>query len=58
MDGHILGRWNFTKSKVYSLWNYDTKNHTENFCDTEKSRKPHWKNIYKGSHSDNPGLSH
>ena len=32
---------------LMSLWNYDTENHTENFCDTEKIRKPHWKTFTK-----------
>ena len=25
------------------LWNYDTENHTENFCDTEMTQKSRWK---------------
>ena len=45
-----LTLWKFTDdnvAKLKSLWNYDTENHTENFCDTEKIRKPHWKTFTK-----------
>ena len=61
-NDHILGRilqrelkqtlWlsRRSPSRSISLWNYDTENYTEIFMTL--------KNIYKGNHSDNPGLSH
>ena len=36
-----------TPSWPLSLWNYDTENHTENFCNAEKIQKPHWKILTK-----------
>ena len=45
MGGHLYrgmhGYWNENST----LWKYDTENHTENFCDTEKTWKPH-RNIF------------
>ena len=32
-----------TKNNRDTLRDFDTENHTENFCDTERVRKPHWK---------------
>ena len=40
-DTHELDEPSIVTYLLHSLWNFDTENHTETFCDTEKTRKLH-----------------